>query len=65
MPYNQADLDALDAAIAKGVKRVEYADRSITYRSVEEMQQARTLVARQLASTPRPKQTVLYGETGL
>jgi hypothetical protein len=37
MAYTQAQVDALEDAIAEGVLTVEMADRSVTYRSLEEM----------------------------
>jgi len=40
MAYTQADLEALQAALAKGEKRVSFADKTVEYRSVEELRQA-------------------------
>jgi hypothetical protein len=37
----QAHIDAIDAAIASGVRSVQFSDRSTTYRSVDEMLTAR------------------------
>jgi|GEM_PF-2951174 len=37
MAWTQSDIDALKAAIALGVKRVEYDGQSVTYQSREEM----------------------------
>jgi hypothetical protein len=59
MAYTQADLDRLDAVIARGELTVEFADRRVTYRSMEELLQARAVIADALAaasSTPRPRQ---------
>ncbi len=41
MAYTQAQLDALESAIAKGVTSVRYGERMITYRSLEEMNRLR------------------------
>lgn len=49
MAVNQAQLDALDNAIATGELKVEYDGKSITYRSIGELLQARGFVAGQLA----------------
>lgn len=48
MAYTQADLDALDAAIASGEKSVRVENRWVEYRSVEELQAARVHVQQQL-----------------
>jgi hypothetical protein len=37
MAYTQEQYDALKAAIAGGELSVRYADRSVTYRSIDEM----------------------------
>ena len=51
MAWTQADIDALDRAIATGALSVSYAGppaRSITYRSMTEMLQARALMQQQV-----------------
>ncbi|TDQ43802.1 MULTISPECIES: phage head-tail joining protein [Burkholderiales] len=48
MAYTQADLDALQAALAKGEKRVSFGDKTVEYRSVEELQAAIRQVKREL-----------------
>ena len=40
MPYTQEQLDALQAALAKGEKRVTFADKTVEYRTVEELKTA-------------------------
>jgi hypothetical protein len=49
MAYTQADLDALDRAIASSQLEVEYGDRRVKYRSMDELLSARQHVAQQLA----------------
>lgn len=39
MSYTQADLDALNKAMAQGVKKVVYRDRTVEYRDLSEMNQ--------------------------
>jgi hypothetical protein len=51
MAYTQADLDALDAAIASSQLEVQYGDRRVKFRSTAELLQARQHVAAQLAAT--------------
>jgi hypothetical protein len=48
MAYTQADLEALQAALAKGEKRVSLGDKTVEYRSVEELQAAIRQVKRDL-----------------
>lgn len=45
----QADLDAINAAIGSGALSVAYTDRSITYRSIVELRNARQLLESELA----------------
>ena len=37
MAYSQAQLEALEAALAKGERRVTFADKTVEYRTVEEL----------------------------
>ena len=56
MAYTQAQLDALQAALASGTLRVQYEDRMITYRDLDEIRQAIQIVQGELAGqagTPR------------
>ena len=57
MAYTQADLDAIHATIAKGELRVDYSDRSVTYRSIAELQQAESIIATALSTGGRSKQS--------
>lgn len=52
MAFTQAQLDALDEAIASGELRVQYSDKAVQYRSLDEMLKLRTLMAGELAATP-------------
>ncbi|MHC4335513.1 MAG: phage head-tail joining protein [Planctomycetota bacterium] len=56
MAFTQVDLDAVRAAIAKGERSVQFADRSVTYRSMDELLRAEERIASAL-TTERPKQT--------
>jgi len=42
------DLEALESAIAQGVVRVEYSDKKITYRSLDEMIRIRNRIRKDL-----------------
>ncbi|NMG46745.1 hypothetical protein GO613_01300 [Azoarcus communis] len=61
MALSQADIDALNEAIALGERMVRFSDgRQVEYRSVPELIQARDDLQRQLArKNPRAKQTYL------
>lgn len=58
MAYTQADLDAIDRAIALGARVVRFSDNSsVEYRSLEELRTARSVIDDTMAaaaSTPRP-----------
>ncbi len=56
MAYSQTDLDAVREAITKGERSVQFADRSVTYRSMDELLRAEERIAGALA-TERSKQT--------
>ena len=58
MSYSQAQLASLQAALASGTLRVRFEDRSIEYRSTEELRQAIQIVEDALAvDSGVPKQT--------
>jgi len=40
MPYTETQLEALRRALATGERRVTFADKTVEYRSVEELQTA-------------------------
>ena len=48
MAYTQAHLDALEAALVKGEKRVTFGDKTVEYRSVDELKAAIAAVTRDL-----------------
>jgi hypothetical protein len=56
MAYTQADLDRIDAQIANVVSATSMADRSVSYRRLEELKEMREFVANALA-TQRAKQS--------
>lgn len=51
--FTQADLVAIDKAIANSAKKVKFEDREVEYRSMEEMLQARKVIARSLGKGPK------------
>ena len=49
MAYTIEQLTALEAALAKGEKRVSFGDKTVEYRSVQELKEAMRAVERGLA----------------
>ena len=49
MAYTEDQLTALEAALAKGEQRVTFGDKTVEYRSVEELKEAIRAVERGLA----------------
>ena len=49
MAYTEVQLQALEAALAKGEKRVSFGDKTVEYRSVEELRSAIRTVETELA----------------
>lgn len=47
------NLEALESAMAQGVRKVEYNDRTVEYRSLNEMKQLRELMKRALGLNKR------------
>lgn len=48
MPYTQTDLDSLKSALAAGVRRVMFKDRSVEYNTTAELIQAIDIVQAEL-----------------
>jgi hypothetical protein len=53
MPFTQADLTAIDRALAKGEQTIQFQDRTVTYRSVKELLEARALISSELSTVSR------------
>lgn len=51
MAYSSAQLQTLEDAIAQGVLEVKYADKTVTYRSLNEMFRIRDLMKADLGTT--------------
>ncbi len=65
MAYTSTDLDAIRAARLRGIRTVQYADRSVTYSSDSELRQVEADIVRELASTShRSKQFRVIGSKG-
>lgn len=53
MAFTQTDLDVIEAAIAKGEQTVQFADRTVTYRSVDQLLKARAEIVAALTTRKR------------
>ena len=62
MAYTSADLAAIQTAIAKGEKTVQFADRAVTYRGISELLEAEKRISGALSA--RPRQSLGYSEKG-
>lgn len=62
MAFTQADLDAINAAIVRGEKSVQFADRLVVYRSLDELVKAKGIVEQELGG--RPRQSLGRTKTG-
>jgi len=60
MAFTQAQLDALEKAIAEGVNKVKYENKEVEYRSLEEMLKLRDLMLSALGL--KPKSQRLYAK---
>lgn len=65
MAYTQADLDAIDAEIAtiRTTKSLAIADRSTTFRDLEEMYAERRRIAQQIATDAGTPGHIRYATT--
>lgn len=63
--FSQADLDALNSALAKGIKEVRYRDKTLVYRSLDEMLQLRVLMRRCLNLDCKTSKKLISTNKGL
>lgn len=62
MAFSQADVEALNEAIASGVLTATYADgRSVTYRSLREIREALAMVQAAVAPAKKPVRAFRIG----
>ena len=59
MSLSQTDLDTIEAAIVKGERVVQYADRRVEYRSVAEMIAAASYARAQIKAAAGVSRTTL------
>lgn len=59
MSFTQKHLDAVEAAIARGEKTVRYTDRTVEYRTVDELLRAREEIRSSLVNAAGPRSRVV------
>ena len=57
MAITQQDIDKIDRAIAKGESVVRFADRTVEYRSVDELIKAKNAMLAELSKTTTPRRS--------
>lgn len=60
MAFTANDLQALEAALAKGERRVTFGDKTVEYRSIDELMAATREVKRALAGTAPVKRQIRF-----
>ena len=64
MAFTQTDIDKLRAAIAQGALRVRFADRDVTYRSLDEMRSILAMMQAAVnAAAGRPRRRAVRFQT--
>ena len=59
MSFTQKHLEAVEAAIARGEKTVRYTDRTVEYRTVDELLKAREEIRSSLINAAGPRSRVV------
>lgn len=57
MAITQQDIDKIDRAIAKGESVVRFADRTVEYRSVDELIKAKNVMLAELSKATNPRRS--------
>jgi len=63
MAWTQADLDAIERAIANGTTEVQFGDRTIKYRSLTQLQRIRSQIMQEInAARPVRRKWPSFGK---
>ncbi|MFG0501310.1 phage head-tail joining protein [Pseudomonas putida] len=68
MAYTQAQLAAVERALARGERIVRYSDRTVEYRSVDELMKVRDQIRTELSQAAGPRSRAVrlfHGGKGL
>jgi hypothetical protein len=63
MAFNQTDIDNLEAAIARGVRKVKQGEEEVEYRSLSEMKETLRMMRAQFSPVTSPKISATYPRT--
>ncbi len=61
MSWTQSDLDKIDAAIARGMRRVTYADHTVEYQTTQDMMTARAKMRAELGLDTASRGAIVFG----
>lgn len=64
MAFTQAQVEALEKAIAAGVKRVRFEGRELEYQSLDDMREALAMMKRELSPTYRSTRYAAHDKLG-
>lgn len=64
MAFTLAQVEALEKAIAAGVRRVRFADREVEYQSLDDMREALAMMNRALSPTYRSTRYAAHDKMG-
>lgn len=62
--FTEDDLKAIEQAIASGALRVEYNDRTVIYRSIKELKEAREMIRRCLGKSKKGGRVLITNSKG-
>lgn len=65
MAYTLEQLTALETAIAEGALKIEYGDKKVEYRSLNEMIKIRDIIRKDLGTLKTPRRTYAEFSKGL
>lgn len=60
MAYTQADLDAIQEALASGALTVKHRDRQVTYRSIAELERVESKIKAQLGQAGTRRNSPIF-----
>ena len=63
--WTTEDLIAIKTAIASGALKVEYNDRTVTYRSMDQLKQARQMIEKELGLVKRGGRLLCKSSKGI
>jgi hypothetical protein len=65
MAFQQSDLAVIERAIASGTMRVKYADKEVTYNSMDDLLKARDLIKTELGQKAKSQRMFARHNKGL